>query len=235
MPTFQLGSGKTESPGPTIRVGGKVISGNRDVDIAIVFDTTGSMSDKIEALIRTCVSFVDEPAKHHLNPNFLVIAFGDIDACANHDKVEVVVPLTSDIEAIKKGLQTIPRNYGGSNDGESSLEAIDLALKQQYRQSAVKVMIHLTDEPALTSRFQPSQINNRLLQAETLFYAFTPHLSYFQEMARQNGGEWQEISASSRVNLDELFRNLAAKIAVAGDEYLKIGDHAKYLQLKSGK
>jgi len=48
-------------------------------------------------------------------------------------------------------LRRLPRFSGGSNVGESSLEAVLAGLAKPYRPDAVIVLVVLTDEPPLES------------------------------------------------------------------------------------
>jgi len=127
---------------------GKVEGGNQ-VDVVFVFDSTGSMDDKISALVQTCTQFVEEAGKLQLDAQFALISFGDISVRGGGDKIELVVPLTPDIATVKHGLTYIPRNNGFGNVGESSMEAMQEVFGLPYRPKAVKVVILITDEPAL--------------------------------------------------------------------------------------
>lgn len=225
-------------PGPLITSGGKIISpGNRLVDVIFVFDTTGSMSDKIHALIQTCVRFVDEPQRYRLAPSFALISFGDLTIPG--DRIDLTVALTDDMERIRRGLQEIPRNGGGGNEGESSLDAIVFALQQQYRPNSIKVMILITDEPALENNYRATQVSKMIQQNEMLLYGLTPDITYFREMITANGGEWRKITASSSLDsLLSFFQKLANDVAIRVDDVYRLtgGDVPKYiLQLKSGK
>ncbi|MDQ3008396.1 MAG: VWA domain-containing protein [bacterium] len=233
--------------GTTIQIGKKptVVSANttvqttgRTVDIAFIVDTTGSMNDKIEALISTCVQFLDEPKKLGLEPAFGLVAFGDISGVGVGDTIEVVVPITQDLARMKYGLQHIPRNSGFGNNGESSSEAIVEALSLNYRSKAVKVMVLITDEPALQNLYKVANVINQLTQQEFLVFVLSPNINYFKLMAKQNGGEWQEISPTSNLDmLLEMFKRLAQRISEVSKSVhvLGQGSVSAYLQLTAPK
>src|SRR3990167_8659327 len=101
----------------------KVVASGNMVDLVFVFDTTGSMDNKISALLSTCAEFVDEAGKMQLDMQFALISFGDTSILGGGDRIETVVPLTGNIEKIKYGLNHIPRNNGFGNEGETCLEA----------------------------------------------------------------------------------------------------------------
>jgi len=218
--------------GLVITIGGKSSRSvyRSKVDIAFIFDTTGSMDNKIEALLNVCSSFVNEPAKFDLDAHFLLVSFGDLKVFG--DRIELVTLLTPSIQKIKEGLKNIPRNGGGGNEGESSLEAIKFGLAQKYRPNSVKVMLLITDEPAHQDTISTKVIKNEITRNGVLFYALTPRLSYFIEMAKENGGEWQEISIDSNLKMVEgLFRRLAERVATVVKDVHKLsgGSVPKYL------
>lgn len=228
----QLVTGKPiTSDNPNVQRPG---SGNK-VDIDFVFDTTGSMEDKIKALLTTCRQFVDEAKRLGLDPYFSLTSFGDISVEGGGDRIELVVSLTGNIERIKAGLTNIPRNNGFGNEGESCLEALEQALKIQHRPGAVKVIILITDEPALQYRHTAEQMTKELKKREYLVFVIaTPH-EYYKHMAWENGGIWKEISASTSLNdILDIFRKMAKKVVEVAKDVHKLGGGSvsKYLQLK---
>lgn len=210
----------------------------QDADVTFVVDTTGSMNDKIEALLQTCSKFVTDFSSLGMNARFCVIAFGDIKVVGGGDTIEVVTPLTSDIEQVKKALRNMPKNSGFANVGESSLEALDLAMKQDYRKSAVKVIVLITDDYAHQDNITATSMIQQLRQREFLVFVIALETPYYSAMATENGGTWTEISADSKLSdLLELFRRIASKISQTTKEVhvLGSGSVAKYLALNPPK
>ena len=107
----------------------------RGVDLVFVIDTTGSMSDKIESLLATCSRFVEDFNALRLNHRIAIVSFGDLRVPG--DRIQNTA-FTADVEVTKKSLRHIPRNSGGGNEGESSLEALERALSLPFRSDAVK-------------------------------------------------------------------------------------------------
>jgi Mg-chelatase subunit ChlD len=204
----------------------------RGVDLVFVIDTTGSMSDKIESLLATCSRFADDFNALHLNHRIAIVSFGDLRV--EGDKIQNTA-FTANVEVTKKSLQNIPRNSGGGNEGESSLEALDRALSLPFRPDAVKAIVLITDEPADQHHLRADDMINRLAEREMLvFVASTPH-KYFQRMALRNGGKWYKISAHTRFNdLLDLFKDLARKVSQVVFDVYQVGDGsvANYLRLK---
>ncbi|HKC04996.1 MAG TPA: vWA domain-containing protein [Patescibacteria group bacterium] len=216
---------------------GKVSGGNM-VDVVFVFDTTGSMDDKISALLQTCAEFVDEAGKMKLEPQFSLISFGDISVFGGGDRIEVVVSPTENIEKIKQGLNHIPRNNGFGNLGESVLEAIDEAFKIQYREKAVKVMVVITDEPALQWATKVEKTISTMTQGEFLVFVVATDEPYYKEMALKNGGIWKEIGPDTDLaEILKLFSEMAKKVSQVAKNVHLIGKGSvrEYLKLTSSK
>lgn len=224
-----------QNPGLAIKVQGQSVSpsAGRGIDLVFVIDTTGSMSDKIDGLLATCNRFVDELAKLGLSHRIAVVAFGDLTVPG--DDI-VVFKFASDIQHVKTTLQNIPRYGGGGNSGESALEAMDRALSLPYRTNVVKVIVLITDEPALQHQFTPSHVTDRLKRGEMLTFVVSPPLDYYRGMAEQTGGTWYEVSANTDfTGLLEMFKRVATRISsIVADVYsLGNGSVARYLQLKA--
>jgi Mg-chelatase subunit ChlD len=207
-------------------------SGERGVDLVFVIDTTGSMSDKIESLLATCSQFADDFNALHLNHRIAIVSFGDLRVPG--DKIQNTA-FTGNVETTKQSLRHIPRNSGGGNEGESSLEAVERALSLPFRSNAVKAIVLITDEPADQHRLNADEMTGRLTEREMLVFVASPPYKYFQRMALRNGGQWYRISAHTKFDdLLKLFRDLAQKVSqVVLDVYqVSDGSVADYLRLK---
>lgn len=218
---------------------GKVVKrGLYKVDVVFVFDTTGSMTDKINGLLRTCGEFVREANALDLDPQFALIAFGDLMIQGGGDRIDLVVPLTDDIERISHGLEHIPRNNGFGNIGESAFEATVSAYKLPYRDMAVKVLIVITDEPAHQHTHKAETMIAELGKREFLVFTVATNDWYYQDMAVKNGGVWKPISASTNLSeILDMFRDLAKKVAKVASEVQRLasGSVSEYLRLNPPK
>src|ERR1700687_1138942 len=147
-------------------------------DLVFVIDTTGSMNDKIDALIETCQSFVDKLATRRIDWVAAVVGFGDLTV--EGDRI-VATPFSSSADRVKALLRGLPRYSGGGNEGESSLEAVQAALHQPgSRPDAIKVVVLITDEPALQRQLRPSAISGKLREAGAIAFVLSPKLKYFR-------------------------------------------------------
>ena len=229
-PPLEIHAGHDEAP----QIGRRPIgtATERGVDLVFVIDTTGSMSDKIESLLATCSRFADDFNTLQLNHRIAIVSFGDLRVPG--DKIQNTA-FTADVEVIKRSLRHIPRNSGGGNEGESSLEALERALSLPFRSDAVKAIVLITDEPADQHHLLADDLIGRLAEREMLVFVASPPHKYFQHMAQRNGGKWYRISAHTRfTELLDMFRDLARKVSQAVFDVYQISDGnvADYLRLK---
>ena len=201
-------------------------------DLVFVIDTTGSMNDKIDALIQTCQSFVDKLATRHIDWAAAVVGFGDLTV--EGDRI-VATPFSSSTDRVKALLRGLPRYSGGGNEGESSLEALQAALDQPgFRQDAMKVVVLITDEPALQRQLRPATMSARLRDAGVITFVLSPKIKYFQSMATDTGGQWWNVKSGGDFSqILAVFDSIATKVAstLAAVHRLTGGDVKEYLGL----
>jgi Mg-chelatase subunit ChlD len=201
-------------------------------DLVFVIDTTGSMNDKIDGLIESCESFVDKLARKRIDWAAAVVGFGDLTV--EGDRI-VATPFSSSADRVKRLLRGLPRYSGGGNEGESSLEALEAALKQPgYRPDAIKVVVLITDEPALQRKLRPSTVSGKLREAGAIAFVLSPKIKYFREMATETGGEWWNVDSGGDFSkILDVFDKIATKVAstVAAVHRLSGGNVKEYLGL----
>lgn len=232
-----LSSGKNESKGLT-RVDRPVTeetllaTRGKSVDMVFVIDTTGSMSDKIKGLLETATKFVDRFGRLEMDSRIAIVAFGDLNV--KSDKI-VATGFTRSLDTTKKSLQKIPRFSGGANHGESSLEALQKAMALDFRDNVVKVLLLITDEPALQNRqVKASDVTRQLKDNEMLTFVVATPERYYKEMAASTGGKWYKISAQTDfTDLLEMFGDIASKVSETVADVYRIGDGrvSDYLRL----
>ncbi len=202
------------------------------VDLCFVFDTTGSMSDKIDGLVECMVDFVRELAGLGLNWRVSVVPFGDLTVPG--DTIVANLPFVSERAAAERMLREMPRNGGGANGGESVLEALRAALGKPYRPGAVKVFVVLTDEPALQGRLTAGGIEQDLLRSEVIAFVASPPIGYYRRWADVTAGAWFEIGPSLDYSaIVATLRGLAKQLALVASEVHSIagGSVARYRAL----
>jgi len=205
-------------------------------DLVFVIDTTGSMNDKIDGLIESCESFVDKLARKRIDWVAAVVGFGDLTV--EGDRI-VATPFSSSADRVKALLRGLPRYSGGGNEGESSLEAVQAALNQPgYRPDAIKVVVLITDEPALQGQLHPSAISGKLREAGATAFVLSKKIKYFREMAAETGGEWWNVDSGGDFSkILDIFDKIATKVAstVAAVHNLTGGNVKEYLGLPPSK
>lgn len=167
---------------------------SRQVDLRCVFDTTGSMSNKIASLVEAMAEIVASLGQLQLDWRFGVVPFGDLTVPS--DRIVTDLPESRDVATAQRQLRSLPRFSGGSNLGESSGEAVIGALQRPFRPNAVKIVVLLTDEPALGVPVMARLVAQALGAAEALCFTITPDYDYFRAWAVDNGGTWQPISST---------------------------------------
>lgn len=201
-------------------------------DLVFVIDTTGSMNDKIDALIESCQSFVDRLATRRIDWAAAVVGFGDLTV--EGDRI-VATPFSSSAERVKTLLRGLPRYSGGGNEGESSLEALRAALNQPgYRTGAMKVLVLITDEPALQRQLRPSTMTGMLREAGAIAFVLSPKIKYFRSLAADTGGEWWNVDSGGDFSkILAVFDKIATKVAstVVAVHKLADGNVKEYLRL----
>lgn len=212
-----------------------VLRGKR-VDLVFVIDTTGSMSDKIKGLLQTCQKFVERFARLEMDSRIAIVAFGDLNV--RNDKI-VATSFTSNIHTTKNSLQKIPRYSGGTNYGESSLEALQKAMSLDFRAGVVKVLILITDEPPLQSRnVKAVEVINNLIDGEYLTFVVGTKDKVYKDIASATGGKWYQVSAHTDfTDLLEMFGDIADRVTDTVADVYRLGDGSvsEYLQLNPPK
>lgn len=201
-------------------------------DLVFVIDTTGSMNDKIDGLIESCESFVDRLAAKRIDWVAAVVGFGDLTV--EGDRI-VATPFSSSAERVKALLRGLPRYSGGGNEGESSLEALQAALDQPgYRPDAMKVVVLITDEPALQHKLRPATVTGRLREAGAIAFVLSPNHRYFRAMATDTGGQWWNVNSGGDFSeILAIFDKIATRVAatLAAVQKLAGGNVKEYMTL----
>jgi von Willebrand factor type A domain len=201
-------------------------------DLIFVIDTTGSMNDKIDGLIESCESFVDKLARKRIDWVAAVVGFGDLTV--EGDRI-VATPFSASADRVKALLRGLPRYSGGGNEGESSLEALQAALDQPgFRGDAIKVVVLITDEPALQRRLRPTTVTGKLREAGAIAFVLSPNIKYFRSMATDTGGQWWNVDSGGDFSrILDVFDKIATKVAstVAAVHKLAGGNVKEYLGL----
>jgi hypothetical protein len=211
-----------------------VTAGPSLADICIVFDTTGSMSGKINQLIECMTGFADELGSLSLDWRISVVPFGDLTEPG--DRAELQWPFVTTAAQAKPQLREMPQFSGDANIGESSIDALLGAADKPWRQGAVRVVVLLTDEPAVGEN-RAHQVLAKFQEQEIITFVASPARPYFLMWAKQTAGQWRKIRPSmSTDELLRLLRGLTHQVAITAAEVHAVagGDYQKYLAITSG-
>lgn len=117
------------------------IGDDRPVDVVFVFDTTGSMEEEINGAIASCEDFADALDNAGRDYRLGLVTFGDaVREVFNPDD-----SLTDNVREFKSWLGTLSA-YGGDDDPENQLAAIQRAARMEFRDEAQIIMILITDD-----------------------------------------------------------------------------------------
>jgi hypothetical protein len=206
----------------------------RAVDVCFVFDTTGSMSDKIAGLIACMVDFVGELSELQLNWRITTVPYGDLTV--RGDKIVADLPFVRSYDDAVRQLRTMPRFGGGSNYGESTLEAVTAALDKPFRPYAVPVLVVLTDEPPLTEDLSEAEVGQQITIKEAICFVASPDLPGYRRWADDNGGQWYRIDQSvDTTRILAYLRSLVRELPQVAQEVHDLGGGSvrRYLQEKA--
>lgn len=217
----RLGEGPTRS----LAAGERLSSSQRThsgVDLYVVFDTTGSMNNKIDGLVACTSALVGDLAQSELDWLLTAIPFGDLTV--QGDTIDTSLPWVNNQKAADAMLRSMRRNGGGANSGESAFEAVNAALAKKGRSDGLRVVLLVTDEPALTHAVSPQCVLDALRQADVLCNVISPDIAYYRKMAEATGGSWLHIA--SHVDMGGLIRawgDLGARIAARTSRVAELG------------
>ena len=205
----------------------------REIDVCFVFDTTGSMSDKIDGLVRCMDSLVAELGQLALDWRVTTVPFGDLTVLG--DRIVEDQPFVDDVAAASRQLRSMPRFSGGGNEGESAVEAMLAACRKAYRPDAVKVVVLITDEPALGHRQALQSVDGALASLDAACFTVAPDLRYYRDWATRHGGEWRQVGAAVDTSaIIALFESLLARIAAVADSVHRLGGGSVRAYLERG-
>jgi len=189
---------------------------SRHVDVRCVFDTTGSMSNKIASLVESVAEIVASLGRLQLDWRFGVVPFGDLTVPG--DRIVTDLPECLDVASAQTQLRSLPRFSGGGNIGESSGDAMLAALERPFRPNAVKVVVLITDEPALGGPPTAARVDQLLTAMDALCFTIAPDFDYFRAWAERHGGTWQLIGpAIDALSLMQMFDDMMAAAVQAAD------------------
>lgn len=217
LPVLKLGNQTV-----ALKQGESVSHHPREIDLCFVFDTTGSMSNKIDGLVHCMDSLITELGQLALDWRVTTVPFGDLTVPG--DRIVTDQPFVDDVQSASQQLRSMPRFNGGGNTGESSVEAMLAACQKLYRQQAVKVLVLITDEPALGHEYGAPAVDSVLQSLDAACFTVAPNLPYYKNWAQHHGGEWRQVDSDVDTSaIVRLFSSLLSRIAEVADSVHRLG------------
>jgi tetratricopeptide (TPR) repeat protein len=177
----------------------------RPIDIVFVFDSTGSMSEEIEALVRRAKTFCDLLVQSNLDYRLTLLPFGDVLG-------EPSKP-TSDVRAFKQTLSKL-RAVGGGDEPENQLAALVLASGLPSREGARRVFVLITDATFHTADavtpLKPQEVVDTLRGAGVELHVVGPDIDPYRWMPAQLNGSFFDKDSGA---FEELVSTLGGELA----------------------
>ncbi len=116
-------------------------STGQKLDLAIVFDETGSMDNEINALKSKIRELTEKINASKLDARYSLVTFNGTDVITRAN-------WTNDSGSFRKAVGKLATSGGSSDLPENSLDGIERALSLGFRLDAQKIIIVVTDEPS---------------------------------------------------------------------------------------
>ena len=144
------------------------------LDLAVVFDSTGSMQPAIVAMKSEVKNFTDAITASGMDASYALVSF--------NDRVSVMTKWTNDPTVFKRNVDALYAK-GGADELEASMDAIEAVLSMGFRPNAQKVILIITDSAAhykddgsKFSKYTEEQVKKDLLRSGATFIAVSPML-----------------------------------------------------------
>ncbi len=133
---------KVSENGQDVGVSSFYFSGNasgQQLDLAVVFDETGSMGEEIDAMKSRINRLIKQLNASGLDARYALASFSD--------RVSVKSNWTNDPDFIYEAIDSL-KAFGGDDEPEASLDAIGAVLSMGFRPDAQKIILVVTDAHA---------------------------------------------------------------------------------------
>lgn len=185
----------------------------KQLDLAVVFDNTTSMDDRIKALKSKVKDLTQKINSSNLSARYSLVTF-------NGASTNTEINWTDDAESYQKAVGRLSVSGGNIDLPENSLEGIERALSFGFRPTAQKIILVVTDEPSLqkgdgksNSFYSMEDVRNDLLNAGVSLIAISPDFSNpsanpdvpasdlpkyadMQDLVNQTSGLWIDITSA---------------------------------------
>lgn len=178
--------------------------GSNQADIIFVLDVTGSMTEEINGVKDNIIEFTDSLSFQGIDFRLGMVTF--------LDEIENIYDFTSDAQLFE---QYVNQQYahGGGDTPENSLEALMAATQFEFRPTANRVFIWITDASYHINNSY-TQLTPQMVVNQMLTHAVMPHcigntqyqLDFYDPILFPTGGDFFDIYGNFRDILLEISR-----------------------------
>jgi von Willebrand factor type A domain len=166
---------KVKENGKDVAIANLHFTGNasgQKLDLAVVFDDTGSMGEEISAMKSKVKGLTDTLKASGINANYALVSF--------KDSMSVKTNWTDDPEVFKKQVNSL-QAQGGNDEPEVALDAIETVLSMGFRPGTQKVILVITDahahyknDSSVFSNYTNEEIEKDLKGSGAIFIPISP-------------------------------------------------------------
>lgn len=180
------------------------------IDIVFVFDQTGSMQDEINSVRDNCINFADILKSSNMDFRLGLITFSD--------RIERNFGFLPDVESFKSKISVIKAD-GGGDDPEDDLDALNAALKYDFRKDAKVIFILITDAPYhqndSVTPLSMLEVLKKIKLEGIKMYPITINLPQYVWMAKETEGEYFNILNDFSSIIERLAVDLTAQYKIS--------------------
>jgi hypothetical protein len=181
------------------------------LDLAIVFDDTGSMEQEINAMKSKVKELTESINASGIDATYSLVSF--------KDSVSVKTNWTNDSAAFKKSVESLSA-VGGDDEPEVSLDAIGAVLSMGFRPDAQKVVLVITDAHAhywndstRFSNYTQEKIEQDLRGSGVIFVPVSPRFDSgkgvdLRQIANDIQSMWIDINSADFSTILDQFKGI---------------------------
>jgi hypothetical protein len=194
---------KVKEDGNDLAIDNLYFSGNasgQKLDLAVVFDDTGSMSQEINAMKSKVKDLTDSLKASEINATYSLVSF--------KDSASIKTEWTHDPDLFKKKINSL-QPIGGDDEPEVSLDSIATVLAMGFRPDAQKIILVITDahahyknDSSAFSMYTKADIEKDLKESGAIFILISPMFEEsskyvdLREIANDIQSTWIDIDSA---------------------------------------
>ncbi len=184
------------------------------VDFMVALDVTGTMQVHINGIRDNINRFVSNLVSRGIDYRIGLVLFSDV--------IEKVYPPTSDVNEFQKWVSEV-RAWGGFDEKENALEALNECAKAEFRPSANRVIVLITDAPyhqqgergnGRTNFTTESIVKHLKENNDRCFCIVPPVLDQYNRIAKETRGTVFDLNQSFGKILDAYSTQLTNLFAI---------------------